>query len=75
MKAAKVYPTDAATAYEFIGDLYYSSAKLCRGKDPVEDRLAYLIAYDMYSKANAREKKNKAAQQFPSNTDIFYLWL
>ncbi len=71
LEAIKVYPTGAATGYEFIGDLYYSSAKLCRGKDPIEDRLSYLIAYDMYSKANAKEKKNKAAQQFPSNTDIF----
>ena len=71
LEAVKVHPNDAGEAYEFIGDLYFSSAKTCLGKNPVEDRFAYLIAYDMYNKAGNAKKQKQAAQQFPSTTDIF----
>lgn len=59
-------------AYEKIGDLYMNSAKDCaREKSYAEDRLIFLAAYDMYSKAGNQQKMAQAKSQFPSTTELF----
>ena len=70
-QAIEVDETLAAQAYEFIGDLYFGSAKLCRGGNAVEDRYVYLAAYEMYLRAGNSQKQKRAKAQFPSITDIF----
>ena len=70
-QAIEADDTEAAEAYEFIGDLYFASAKLCRGSNPVEDRYVYLAAYEMYLRAGNSQKQKRAKDQFPSVTDIF----
>ncbi len=59
-------------AFEKIGDLYYGSFPDCAKKDNMaEDRLVYLVAYDMYQRANDAKKMAMAKEQFPSKEDIF----
>jgi tetratricopeptide (TPR) repeat protein len=59
-------------AFEKIGDLYYNSAADCAKKENMaDDRLVYLVAYDMYQKAGAADKMASAKKQFPSKEEIF----
>lgn len=57
-------------AYLLIGNLYMYSYDDCKVGDPVEDRLIYIAAYNMYAKANNQAKMNEAKTNFPSGGDI-----
>lgn len=60
--------------YERIGDMYLNSFKECsEGKHQAQDRLVFLVAYDMYQKANDTQKMNDAKSSFPSVEEIFEL--
>jgi len=59
-------------AYSAIGDLYYYSVGECQEKvDMVKDRLVYIAAYDMYSKAGDSKKMATSKEQFPSKEELF----
>ncbi|MDA0194211.1 MAG: hypothetical protein O2887_00205 [Bacteroidetes bacterium] len=59
-------------AYSLIGDLYMYSAKDCKeGISRVKDRVIYIAAYDMYSRAGDMNGMANALEQFPSMEDIF----
>lgn len=76
---ARSYYRDAAAAdsgnkeaYEKIGDLYYTSFDECKKQDNyADDRLVYLVAYDMYQRAGDGKKMAAAKAQFPSKEEIF----
>ncbi len=57
-------------AYTLIGNLYMYSYEDCKSGDPVNDRLIYIAAYNMYSKANNQAKMKEAKENFPSGGDI-----
>lgn len=60
--------------YEKIGDLYFNSYDECaKQKFQMEDRLVFLIAYDMYQKAGQTRKMESAKTSFPSSEEIFDL--
>jgi tetratricopeptide (TPR) repeat protein len=75
--AARDYYRQAAEAgdkdgYEKIGDLYYGSFNDCKKNvNMAEDRLVYIAAYNMYSRAGAGQKMAQAKSQFPSKEEIF----
>jgi tetratricopeptide (TPR) repeat protein len=71
LKAAETEKSNAAAAYELIGDLYMASYEICKGGNVVESRAVFLIAYDMYAKAGASSKMGAAKAQFPSKEDMF----
>jgi tetratricopeptide (TPR) repeat protein len=58
-------------AYRLIGDLYMNSYKDCGGDNPIDSRLVFIAAYDMYEKAGATAQMKTARAQFPSKTDVF----
>ena len=59
-------------AYEIIGDLYMTSFDDCKEeKDMVQDRLVFIAAYKMYSRAGNTKKMANAKEQFPSKEEIF----
>lgn len=61
-------------AWEKIGDLYASSMNDCKKlESQAQDRLIFIAAYEMYSKAGASQKMANAKEQFPSKEDIFLL--
>jgi tetratricopeptide (TPR) repeat protein len=65
-------PGGSSEAYERIGDLYYSSFEECAKKEKMaEDRLVFIAAYEMYSKAQNNQKMAQARAQFPSVEEIF----
>ncbi len=70
-KAAKASSSKASEAYSFVAGLYMNSGKSCGGSHPVNGRVAYLAAYDMYAKAGNSSGMVRAKSQFPSKTDIF----
>ena len=49
-------------AYNIIGILYMSSP--CKDSNPVKAKANYLLAYDMFQKANNMENMKKARSQF-----------
>ncbi len=75
--AARDYFRQAAEAgnkegWEKIGDLYYGSFNDCKkGVNMAEDRLVYIAAYNMYSRAGESQKMALAKSQFPSKEEIF----
>ena len=73
-KAEKALSIDPklSKAYKLIGDLYFMSINDCKKEQSqVEDRAIYWAAYDMYQKAGDTDAMNKAAEQFPTISDIF----
>lgn len=59
-------------AYEGIGDLYFNSFDQCASlKSQADDRLVFLVAYDMYKKAGNTRKMDTAQSSFPAKTEIF----
>lgn len=59
-------------AYERIGDMYMNSFSSCAKKQSMaEDRLIYIAAYNMYSRAGNSQKMAQARAQFPSKTELF----
>ncbi len=59
-------------AYEFIGDLIFTSHETCRqGKSIVSDRAIFWLAFDYYQKSGKETKMKLAREQFPSITEIF----
>lgn len=67
-KALESDATLSDKVYSKIGDLYYNSWKrsLKEDGDYVSDKAAYMIAYDMYEKANDEIGMLRAKAQFPS---------
>lgn len=60
--------------YARIGDIYLNSFDECaKQKHQAEDRLVFLIAYDMYQKAGETQKMANAKSLFPSKEEIFEL--
>jgi tetratricopeptide (TPR) repeat protein len=60
--------------YARIGDIYLNSFDECaKQKHQAEDRLVFLIAYDMYQKAGETQKMANAKTLFPSKEEIFEL--
>ncbi len=58
--------------YARIGDMYMNSYDECaRQKSKADDRLVFLIAYDMYEKAGDKPKMANAKSSFPSIEEIF----
>ena len=59
-------------AYNFIGNLYFTSYGDCRGdKSKVMDRSVFLAAYKMYEKAGNKSQMQASKEQFPSIEEIF----
>ncbi len=59
-------------AYNFIGNLYFTSYEDCKkGVNEVEDRAVFIAAYEMYRKAGNYEAMGKAKEQFPAMETIF----
>jgi tetratricopeptide (TPR) repeat protein len=59
-------------AYNFIGNLYFTSYDECKkGVNEVEDRAVFIAAYEMYRKAGNYDAMNKAKEQFPTMETIF----
>lgn len=71
LEAMRLDPGKAAQAYHFIGDLYYSSGKICSHKNPVLARAAYVAAYHMYQKAGNARGMARAKVQCPDLTVAF----
>jgi len=72
--AREAYRKAGKEGLEKIGDLYMGAGKDCsKGVSIAEDRLVYLAAYDMYSKAGNGQKMAQAKAQFPSVTELFEL--
>lgn len=72
--AREAYRKAGKEGLEKIGDLYMGAGKDCsKGVSLAEDRLVYLAAYDMYSKAGNGQKMAAAKAQFPSVTELFEL--
>jgi hypothetical protein len=72
--AREAYRKAGKEGLEKIGDLYMGAGKDCsKGVSVAEDRLVYLAAYDMYSKAGNGQKMAMAKAQFPSVTELFEL--
>ena len=60
--------------YVRIGDMYLHSFETCaKAKHQADDRLVFLIAYDMYQKAGETQKMANAKSLFPSREEIFEL--
>jgi tetratricopeptide (TPR) repeat protein len=60
--------------YGRIGDMYLHSFEACaKAKHQADDRLVFLIAYDMYLKAGETQKMANAKSLFPSREEIFEL--
>ena len=71
--AAKV-PETAQGAYNLMGGLYLSSYQDCRkGVSKVEDKAIYILAYEMYQKAQNKKKMAECQQRFPTVEDMFEL--
>jgi tetratricopeptide (TPR) repeat protein len=59
-------------AYNFIGNLYFTSYDDCKkGVNEVEDRAVFIAAYEMYRKAGNYDAMSKAKEQFPTMETIF----
>ncbi len=59
-------------AYNFIGNLYFTSYQECKqGQNEVKDRAVFFAAYEMYSKAGNQDAMRKAREQFPTMETIF----
>jgi len=59
-------------AYNFIGNLYFTSYDECKqGVNEVQDRAVFIAAFEMYRKAGNYDAMNKAKEQFPTMETIF----
>ncbi len=70
----KAISADAANKepWTLIGDLYYHSFEQCKKmEDMVQDRLVFILAYDMYRRGGNSSKMHNAKSQFPSKEEIF----
>ncbi|TAD94644.1 MAG: hypothetical protein EAZ97_16555 [Bacteroidetes bacterium] len=71
LKAVAAHKETDYEAYSFIGAMYMQSGGMCVGKNPVENRVAYLAAYEMYARAGNSSGMANAQGQFPSMEEIF----
>lgn len=70
-KALALSPSNRE-AYTYIGNLYFTSYNDCAGKqDKVKDRLVFIAAYNMFSKAGNSKLMQSAKNQFPSKEEVF----
>ena len=70
----KAISADAANKepWVLIGDLYYHSFEQCKKMaDMVQDRLVFILAYEMYKRGGKSSKMHNAKSQFPSKEEIF----
>lgn len=70
----KAISADAANKepWILIGDLYYHSFEQCKKReDMVQDRLVFILAYEMYKRGGKAAKMHNAKSQFPSKEEIF----
>ena len=70
----KAISADAANKepWTLLGDLYYHSYEQCKKmEDMVQDRLVFILAYDMYRRGGSSSKMHNAKSQFPSKEEIF----
>ena len=58
-------------SYSLIGDLYFQSSGTCSTGNKVQDRAAYIAAYNIYMKAGNSAKAQEAKAQFPSMEEMF----
>jgi len=59
-------------AFNFIGNLYFTSYEDCKqGVNEVQDRAVFIAAYEMYRKAGNFDAMQKAKEQFPTMETIF----
>jgi tetratricopeptide (TPR) repeat protein len=63
--------TNNFKAYEFMGDLFLLGANQCKSNNILEQKGVYIAAYNMYKKANAKEKMKNTKNQFPTMEEIF----
>ena len=71
LKAVAVQPENTS-AYNLIGNLYYTSFDNCKGgESKVLDRAIFIAAYNMYQKAGNQDQMTAAKAQFPSIEEIF----
>jgi tetratricopeptide (TPR) repeat protein len=71
LKALSIDPSKKEF-YARIGDMYLNSFDECaQEKSQADDRLVFLVAYDMYEKAGDNQKMATAKSRFPSRTEIF----
>ncbi len=67
MKVAELDKTREAEAYTFIGNLYMGSFDDCKKEaSQIDDRAIFMLAYDMYKKANNQKGMAAAMEQFPT---------
>lgn len=57
-------------AFNALGNLYYSSVEECNG---INQRFMYILAYEMYEKAENDKMKVLSKEQFPSKEELFQL--
>jgi hypothetical protein len=57
-------------AWEKIGDLYASASDCNKNDNPAKDRLMYIAAYEMYSKAGNTRKMASMKKLFPSKNEL-----
>jgi hypothetical protein len=69
MQAAVADPSNAQV-WEKIGDLYASAKECNKNNNPAKDRLMYLAAYEMYSKAGNSQKMANMKKLFPSKDEL-----
>lgn len=67
MQMDDFYESDA---YSLIGDMCMSIYKSCLSDNPINSRYIFLLAYDMYEKAEDKIGMSNAKQQFPSKAEI-----
>lgn len=62
-------------AYSLLADLYFSATTLCDETNPFKQRLVFLIAHNYYEKAGNTTGMKRAAEQFPSPSELHTLGL
>lgn len=61
---------DNREAFERIGDLYYNSDELCKGEQPLDQLLVFMIAADYYKRATNGPKFSMAREKFPTREQL-----
>lgn len=73
MNALSIDKSYQSKVYTFIGDLYITSDKECAHDDYIKSRAIYIAAYEMYKRANNKERMEIAENQFPSGENVYHI--
>lgn len=73
LKVLSIDESYQSQVYTFIGDLYFTSYKECARNDLIKSRAIFIAAYEMYKRANNKERMKIAANQFPSGEDFYHV--